>query len=137
MPASFAIHLALTEEQMAWLHAECVRTQKTKSKIIQEILEAHRSGSSLMDMHQQLSAKLDEMAARQRQDTSKTSTDLQILSSYVKEIFRESAANLYRLNAVIDEFKDSDRVRDEVNDYVRKQESVMRTKAIQIQEAGL
>jgi hypothetical protein len=73
----------------------------------------------------------------QRLEASKSDTDLKIVLSYVKEIFRESAANLYRLNAVIDEFPESEKIRAEVNDHVRKQESLMRSKAIQIQEAHL
>ncbi len=52
----------------------------------------------------------------------------------MKEIFRESSANLYRLNAIVDEFEDPETVLAQVNEFVRKQESMMRLKVIKLHE---
>lgn len=42
----------------------------------------------------------------------------------------ENTRNLYRLNAIIDELVEPETVRSEVNEFVRRQESMMRLKVI-------
>jgi hypothetical protein len=137
MPANYPLHLAFTKEQMEWLERESKRSDRTKSKIVQELVEAQRSGQSHHAVLKELDQKTDKMLELQRASFANSDTQTQIILAFVKEIFRESSANLYRLNEVIDGFTDPEKVRFEVNEYVRKQESAMRTKALQIQEAHL
>lgn len=112
-------------------------SNKTKSKFVQDVIEASMKTEVLEQKIETMIKKNTEIENYLRVSVAQTYPQLEIILAYVKEIFRESSANLYRLNAVIDGFDSPDKVRAEVNDYVHKQESAMRTKALQIQEANL
>jgi hypothetical protein len=134
MPANFPLHLALTKEQIEWLEVKSEDTGKSKSKLVQEMIEVERKGESQHSLLTELSAKLDQMKALEQNFFTNALTQNDILLAYVKEIFRESSASLYRLNAIVDEFQEPEKVRAEVNEFVRKQESMMRSKVMQIHE---
>ena len=137
MPANFPLHLALTKDQSEWLEAKSEDTGKSKSKLIQEMIEVERKGNSLPVLLTDLSLKLDNMRSTEQNFFANSFVQNEIIFAYVKELFRESSASLYRLNAIIDGFTEPEKVRAEVNEFVRKQESMMRTKAIEIQELNL
>lgn len=134
MPANFPLHLALTKEQIEWLEVKSEETGKSKSKLVQDMIEVERRGTSFDTLLTNVSAKLDQMKTLEQNFFANSLTQNEVILAYVKEIFRESSANLYRINSIIDEFAEPEKVRAEVNDYVRKQESLMRSKVIQIQE---
>lgn len=134
MPANYPLHLAFTKEQMEWLERESNRSERTKSKIVQELVEQERKNESQNCLLKDMTQKTDQMLALQRAHFANTDSQTQIVLAYVKELFRESSASLYRLNAIIDEFSEPEKVRADVNEFVRKQESNMRAKALQIQQ---
>ena len=134
MPALFPLHLALTEEQQNWIILESERTKKTKSKVVQDLIDAAKKGESHNEILREVPSKLDQLKAQQHANSSEMNVQLEIILAYVKEIFRESSANLYRLNAIVDEFEEPETVRSEVNEFVCKQESMMRLKVIKIHE---
>lgn len=135
--SDLVLKLYLTEEQKNWVERLSHDEQEPMSKCIANLIDAQRDQRPRDFKLDQIVEELQNLSVYQRQFSSNLTPQLEIILAYVKEIFRESAANLYRLNSIIDEFKDSENVRTNVNDYVRKQESQMRTKAIQIQEANL
>lgn len=137
MAANFPLHISLTEAQMDWIAKASECTKKTKSKFVQDVIEASMKTEVLEQKLETMIKKNAEIENYLRVSVAQTYPQLEIILAYLKEIFRESSANLYRLNAVIDEFAEPEKVRFEVNEYVRKQESAMRTKALQIQEANL
>ena len=137
MPANYTLHLGLTKTQMDWITRASGDTRKTKSKFVQDIIDASMKTEVLEQKIETMIKKNSEIENYLRVSVAQTYPQLEIILAYVKEIFRESSANLYRLNAVIDGFDAPEKVRAEVNEYVHKQESAMRTKALQIQEANL
>ena len=136
MPALFPLHLALTEEQQNWIILESERTKKTKSKVVQDLVDAAKKNESYNEILLEVPLKFSQLENFQRVIASQMETQLEIVLAYVKEIFRESSANLYRLNAIVDEFEDPETVRAEVNEFVRKQESMMRLKVIKVHEVN-
>ena len=137
MAANFPLHISLTETQMDWITRASYDSKKTKSKFVQDVIEASMKNEVLEQKLEAMIKKKTEIENYLRVSVAQTYPQLEIILAYVKEIFRESSANLYRLNAVIDGFDAPEKVRAEVNEYVHKQESAMRTKALQIQEANL
>lgn len=137
MPSNFPLKLSLTEEQMKWVERISLRRESSKAKVVQDFIEASMKTEVLEQKIETMIKKNTEIENYLRVSAAQTYPQLEIILAYVKEMFRESSANLYRLNAVIDEFAEPEKVRFEVNEYVRKQESAMRTKALQIQEANL
>lgn len=137
MPANNTLHLGLTKSQMDWISRASEDIKKSKSRFVQDIIDASMKSEVLEQKIETMIKKTSDLENYLRASVAQNSPQLEIILAYVKEIFRESSANLYRLNAVIDEFSESEKVRSEVNEYVRKQESTMRAKSIQIQEANL
>ena len=137
MPSNFPLKLSLTEEQMKWVERISLRRESSKAKVVQDIIDASMKTEVLEQKLETMIKKNSEIENYLRVSVAQTYPQLEIILAYVKEIFRESSANLYRLNAVIDGFDAPEKVRAEVNEYVHKQESAMRTKALQIQEANL
>ena len=135
--SDLVLKLYLTEEQKNWVERLSHDEQQPMSKCIANLIDAHRDQKRREQKLDQILEDLENLQRSQKLSLSNSTSQLEIILAYVKEIFRESSANLYRLNAVIDEFAESEKVRFEVNEYVRKQESAMRTKALQIQEAHL
>ena len=134
MLVALPLHLALTEEQNNWIILESERTKKTKSKIVQDLIDAAKKNESYNEILLEVPLKFSQLENFQRAIASQMETQLEIVLAYVKEIFRESSANLYRLNAIVDEFEDPETVRAEVNEFVRKQEAMMRLKVIKVHE---
>jgi transcriptional regulator NrdR family protein len=137
MPANNTLHLGLTKSQMDWISRASEDTKKSKSRFVQDIIDASMKSEVLEQKIETMIKKTSDLENYLRVSVAQISPQLEIILAYVKEIFRESSANLYRLNAVIDEFSESEKVRSEVNEYVRKQEATMRAKSIQIQETNL
>jgi hypothetical protein len=135
--SDLVLKLYLTEDQKNWVERLSKDEQEPMSKCIANLIDAHRDEKRRDQKLDLILEDLQNLQRNQKSLLSNSAPQLEIILAYVKEIFRESSANLYRLNAVIDEFSESEKVRSEVNEYVRKQEATMRTKAIQIQEANL
>lgn len=134
--SDLVLKLYLTEEQKNWVERLSIDEQEPMSKCIANLIDARRDQRA---REQKLDQILEDLHALQREQKlvfSSTIPQLEIILAYVKEIFRESSANLYRLNAVIDEFPEAEKVRSQVNEHVRQQESVMRAKVLRIQEAN-
>lgn len=137
MPANYTLHLGLTKEQMEWISRNADEAQKSKSKFVQDIIEASKKNERLEQKLESMITKISEMERLSQSMFAQTSPQLEIILAYVKEIFRESSANLYRLNAMVDEFAEPETVRSEVNEFVRKQESMMRLKVLKAHEVTL
>lgn len=135
--SDLVLKLYLTEEQKNWVQRLSYDEQVPMSKCIAKLIDAHRDQKRREQKLDKILEDLQNLERNQKSFFGNFNPQLEIILAYVKEIFRESSANLYRLNAVIDEFSEPEKVRAEVNEYVRKQESVMRAKALQIQEANL
>lgn len=135
MPAHHTLHLGLTKSQMEWIEKTSQDSKRSKSKLIQDLITAHQKTESLEEKLSVVIQKNTQLETHLHALGEQVQTQLEILLTYVKEIFRESAANLYRLNAVIDEFAEPEKVRFEVNEFVRQQESILRAKALNLQEA--
>ena len=136
MPANYTLHLGLTKEQMEWISRKADEARKSKSKFVQDIIETSKKNEILEQKLESVITKISETEHLVRSAFVQTSPQLEIILAYVKEIFRESSANLYRLNAIVDEFAEPDSVRAEVNEFVRKQESMMRLQALKIHEVN-
>jgi hypothetical protein len=135
--SDLVLKLYLTEEQKSWVERLANDEQEPMSKCIAKLIDAYRDQRGRDQKLDKMQTELEDLKTNQKLLLSNSTSQLEIILAYVKEIFRESSANLYRLNSMIDEFKDSESVRADVNEYVRKQESAMRLRAIQIQEANL
>lgn len=122
MPANHPIHLALTKEQNDWLETEFLRTGNLRSKIVQDLIDARRQGPATDGHAPKILDALSRMEAQQQRMAKETAVALSQVLLLVKEIFRESSANLYRLNAIIDDMPDPIHVRQRVNEFVRGQE---------------
>lgn len=137
MAANHPLHLSLTKSQMEWLTKRSEDTNKSKSKFVQELIEASQKNELLLQKVDLLTQKTSDLDGNLRSAMTHISPQLEIILAYVTEIFRESSANLFRINAMVDEFEEPEKVRREVNEFVRKQESAMRSKSIQIKEEFL
>lgn len=137
MPANHPLHLSLTKSQMEWLTKRSDDANKSKSKFVQELIEASQKNELLLQKIDLQTQKTSDLDGNLRSAMTHISPQLEIILAYVTEIFRESSANLFRINAMVDEFENSEKVRREVNEFVRKQESAMRTRTLQIKEEFL
>jgi hypothetical protein len=135
--SDFVLKLYLTKEQKKWVEHLSQLKQEPMSKCIANLIEAQRNGKNWEQKLGHILENLENLKVNQSKEHSSSASQLKIILSYLKEIFRESSANLYRINSIIDEFTDSETVRADVNEYVLKQESAMHTKALQIQEQNL
>ncbi len=132
--SDLVLKLYLTEEQKNWVERLSHEEQVPMSKCIVNLIDAHRDQKRHEQKLDQILEDLQNVQSNQKLLLSNSSSQLEIILTYLKEVFRESAANLYRLNAMVDEFADSEKIRAEVNTFVRQQESMMRSKALQIHE---
>jgi hypothetical protein len=94
MPANYPIHLALTKEQMEWLETEFRRTGNSRSKVVQDLIEAARRGESSGLQVKDLELQTSKVISLQKEFHEQVSMQLEVHLAYLKEIFRESAANL-------------------------------------------
>jgi len=134
MPANHTLHLGLTKAQMEWIERTAEEKGRSKSKVVQDIIDASMKSETLS---QKLDLVLEKNAEFEKMMSSLVSINthqLEVVLAYVKEVFRESSANLYRLNAMIDEFPEPEKTRSEVNDFVRKQEAILRSRTLKINE---
>ncbi|MEN9826545.1 MAG: hypothetical protein RI953_2290 [Pseudomonadota bacterium] len=134
MPANHTLHLGLTKVQMEWIERTAEEKGRSKSKVVQDIVDASMKSETLS---QKLDLVLEKNADFEKMMSSLVSINthqLEVVLAYVKEVFRESSANLYRLNAMIDEFPEPEKTRTEVNDFVRKQEAILRSRTLKINE---
>ena len=134
MPANHTIHLAVTKSQMQWIERTADEKGRSKSKVVQDIIDASMKNETLsqkLDVVLEKNINLEEIMSSL---FSSNAYQLEVILAYVKEVFRESSANLYRLNAMIDEFPDPDKTRSEVNEFVRKQESILRSRTLKMNE---
>jgi hypothetical protein len=134
MPANHTLHLGLTKVQMEWIERTAEEKGRSKSKVVQDIVDASMKSETLS---QKLDLVLEKNADFEKMVSSLVSINthqLEVFLAYVKEVFRESSANLYRLNAMIDEFPEPEKTRSEVNEFVRKQEEILRSRTLKINE---
>jgi hypothetical protein len=134
MPANHTLHLGLTKVQMEWIERTAEEKGRSKSKVVQDIVDASMKSETLS---QKLDLVLEKNADFEKMVSSLVSINthqLEVVLAYVKEVFRESSANLYRLNAMIDEFPEPEKTRSEVNEFVRKQEEILRSRTLKINE---
>lgn len=132
MPANHTLHLGLTKVQMEWIERTAEEKGRSKSKVVQDIVDASMKSETLS---QKLDLVLEKNAEFEKMVSSLVSINthqIEIILAYVKEVFRESSANLYRLNAMIDEFPEPEKTRSEVNEFVRKQEAILRSRTLKI-----
>ena len=119
---------------MEWIERTAEEKGRSKSKVVQDIIDASMKSETLS---QKLDLVLEKNADFEKMMSSLVSINthqLEVVLAYVKEVFRESSANLYRLNAMIDEFPEPEKTRSEVNDFVRKQEAILRSRTLKINE---
>ena len=122
MPANHPIHLALTQEQTDWLEREFERTGNLRSKIVQDLIDAARKGKTSGVRVEDLELQTSKVTSLQRQFQESMQTQMDVHSAYLKEMFRESAANLYRLEAIVEDMDDPISVRMQMNEHVRNKE---------------
>jgi hypothetical protein len=122
MPANHPIHLSLTQEQSDWLEREFQRTGNLRSKIVQDLIDAARRGKTSAIRVEDLELQTSKVTSLQREFHETVRTQLEVHSAYLKEMFRESAANLYRLEAIVEDMDDSISVRMKMNEHVRRKE---------------
>ena len=134
MPANHTIHLAVTKSQMQWIERTADEKGRSKSKVVQDIIDASMKKETLSQKLVVVLKKNINLEGMMNSLFSSNAYQLEVILAYVKEVFRESSANLYRLNAMIDEFPDSDKTRSEVNEFVRKQESILRSRTLKMNE---
>jgi len=132
--SDLVLKLYLTEEQKKWVEQLSIDEQEPMSKCIANLIDAHRDRDARDQKLDQIIEDLHELQRNQKLVFSSTMPQLEIILAYVKEVFRESSANLYRLNAMIDEFPEPEKTRTEVNDFVRKQEAILRSRTLKIHE---
>lgn len=132
MPANHTLHLGLTKVQMEWIERTAEEKGRSKSKVVQDIVDASMKSETIS---QKLDLVLEKNAEFEKMVSSLVSINthqIEIILAYVKEVFRESSANLYRLNAMIDEFPEPEKTRSDVNEFVRKQEAILRSRTLKI-----
>ncbi len=134
MPANHTIHLAVTKSQMQWIERTAEEKGRSKSKVVQDIIDASMKKETLYQKMDELLEKSINLEGMMSSLFSSNAYQLEVIMAYLKEVFRESSANLYRLNAMIDEFPEPEKTRSEVNDFVRKQESILRSRTLKMNE---
>jgi len=125
MPALFPLRLALTKEQDEWLKKRSLALGESQGEIVSSLLDAEIGGENMSARLAELARLLAESEPRSRRMEVALTNTHEVMLAYVKELFRESSANLYRLNAAIDNMPDSILVRQKVNEYVRGREREM------------
>lgn len=129
------LKIYLNAEQKSWVEALSRTHEVPMSKCIVNLIESLRNHRSQDEKLDAIYAKIENSALTQHAQFTISAPQNEILLAYIKEIFRESAANLFRINAIVAEFPEHEKVRAEVNNYVREQENTMRSKCAQIHEA--
>ncbi len=76
MPALFPLHLALTQEQHNWIILESERTKKTKSKVVQDLIDAAKKDESYNEILLEVPLKFSQLENFQRAIASQMDTQL-------------------------------------------------------------
>ena len=119
MPALFPLRLALTKEQSEWLDKRSRTLGKPSAQIVSELLETEICGENTSGRLAELTRMVGESNARSHRLEKVMVMQHEVSQSYLKEIFRESSANLYRLEAIVADMDDPVSVRMLMNEYVR------------------
>lgn len=122
MPALFPLRLALTKEQDEWLRKRSAASGKTGAEIVSALLEAEIGEANPTARLAEMVRLLAQAEARSQRLEATLEKQHQLMMVYIKDMFRVSSANLYRLNAIIDQMENPTHVRQIVNEFVRGQE---------------
>jgi hypothetical protein len=125
MPALFPLRLALTKEQDEWLKQRSLASGKTGAEIVSALLEAEIGQANPTARLAEMVRLLSEAEARSRRLEATLEKQHEVVMLFLKEMYREGSANLYRIESVIDDFPDPILVRQRLNEYVRTRDREM------------
>lgn len=118
--APFKIYLS--EDQKRWIETRAQQQGTTLSKFIVALIEERMEEKSTEVLLRKVLESLSKVEGQQANLGAQVVPHLDATLTYVKEIFRESSANLYRMNAVIDEMPNALSLRQRLNEFVRDRE---------------
>ncbi len=116
------IKVYLTSDQMRWVEARAKSEKSTLSKTLVSLVEEYMEEKSTELLLRKVLESLSRLEGQQAILRAQVVPQLDASLTYVKEIFRESSANLYRMNAVIDEMPNGLSLRQRLNEFVRDRE---------------
>lgn len=122
MPALFPLRLSLTKEQNEWLEGRGDKDGKTDAQVVSSLIDAEMKGENTAARIAELTRLLTESEAQRRRFEELLVSNSTASMIILKEIFRESSANLYRINQIISQFENPAAERQLVNEFVRGQE---------------
>jgi septal ring factor EnvC (AmiA/AmiB activator) len=122
------LKIYLTDEQKHWIETKAEEKNTTLSKFLVSLLEAEMDGTTTERELKKLDERLARIESHQKNSFEDVIGSQVACLAYVKELFRESAANLYRLNAVIEDMPDALSVRQSLNRFVREKEKELQEK---------
>lgn len=125
MPALFPLRLALTKEQNEWLKQRFFERETSPLEIVLGLLEAEIRGENITGRLAELVRLGAESEARSRRLEASLAAHQEVITAYLHELFRESRANLYRLESIIADMPDAPSVRRMGNEFVRSHEREM------------
>jgi hypothetical protein len=125
MPALFPLRLSLTKEQNEWLEGRGDKDGKTDAQVVSSLIDAEMRGENTAARLAELSRLLTESEARRRRLEEVLVSNTSAAMILLKELFRESSANLYRINQIVSQFDDPASERQLLNEFVRGKEREM------------
>ena len=112
----------LSDEQKRWVETRAQQEGTTLSRFIVALIEDRMEEKSTQLLLRKVLESLSKVEGQQASLGAQIVPHLDATLTYVKEIFRESSANLYRMNAVIDEMPNGLSLRQRLNEFVRDRE---------------
>ena len=125
MPALFPLRLALTQQQREWLTRRSLALGKLPAQIVSGLLDTEIDGENTAGKLAELIRMMGESDARIRRMETAMMGHHDVTKAYLGELFRESCASLYRLEAIVADMDDPVSVRMQMNEHLRKKEREM------------
>jgi hypothetical protein len=117
------LKIYLSDEQRRWIEKRSKEKKETLSRCVVSLIEEQMDEKSTDVLLRKITSTLDQVAISHTRKGDEMLALLHRTSVLLKEVFRESSANLYRLNSIIDEMPNSILVRQKVNEFVRGRET--------------
>ncbi len=122
MKATTHVKVYLTSEQRRWIETRAKQEKTTLSRGLVSLIEEHMEEKSTETLLKKVLESISKLEAQQATCRSEVLQNFDESIVYLKEMFRESAANLYRLEAIVEDMDDSISVRMKMNEHVRRKE---------------
>lgn len=116
------LKIYLSDDHKRWVEARAKEEKTTLSRFLVSLIEEQMEEKSTEFLLRKVLTSLSRLEGQQASLKTEVVPNLDASLTYLKEIFRESSANLYRMNAVIDEMPNALTMRQRLNEFVRERE---------------